>query len=291
MKDTLEKYILNDCVAIQACSTTMVCEDARNIHATFPVCTAALGRTLTGAILMGSMLKNDADKITISINGGGPAGTVLATVNSKLEVKGCIDYPQVNLPATDNGKLDVGGAVGTDGFITVVKDIGLKEPYIGKTALKSGEIAEDLAYYYLMSEQQPSIVCLGVWVETDCTVLRAGGIIISPMPNADDDVLTEIENRLFEISNYTLMLMSMSPDQAVNRIFAGMDLKHMATMYPKYMCDCSRERLEQVVIALGNEEIQSMIDEDGAAEIVCRFCNKKYNFDKNDLIKLKEEAK
>lgn len=283
MKNIISKYIIDGEVIVTAADTTQIAEYARNLHNTLPTCTAALGRTLTAAVMMASSLKGPEDNLSININGGGPAGTIIATANSKGEVKGCIGNPHVDIPAKLSGKLDVGGAVGKDGFVTVVKDIGLKEPYIGKTPMQTGEIAEDIAYYYLMSEQQPSIVYLSVWVDIDATVIVAGGLIISPLPNASEGVLSKIEDRLAQISNYGIMLMSLTPDECVRKIFADFDIQHLSDTNPEYVCGCSRERFEQVMVSLGEKEITDIINEDGKAEIVCRFCNKKYQFSADDL--------
>ena len=292
MKDTIRRYLLNDEVIITASSTRNLVEEAKNIHSTYPVCTAALGRTLTGTVMMAHTLKNDDMLLTVSLNGGGPAGTVLATANGRGEVKGYIENPYVNLPAKENGKLDVGGAIGKDGFVTVTRDLGNGlEPYVGRTELVSGEVAEDLAMYFLKSEQHNTIVYLSVWVDIDTTVIAAGGLIISPLPNCSDATLDFIESRVFDISNYGLMLLSMTPDEIVHRIFGEGNLKFIEEKEPKYHCDCSVERFERGIIAIGEKEISDMIEEDGQAEVVCRFCNKKYNFGKKDLIRLLDEAR
>lgn len=290
MADVLEKYLLNDDILITASDTTQLVEYAHTLHNTFPTATAALGRTLTAAAMMGSALKEPGYRLTLSLNGGGPAGTVLATANAACEVKGCIGNPQVDLPARADGKLDVGGAVGREGFLTVVKDVGLKEPYTGRTALQSGEIAEDVAYYFLQSEQQPCIVYLSVWVDIDTKVVTAGGLFISPLPGAVEASLAAVEERLSAIQNYALMLMAKTPAQAVESIFSGLPLTHLATAHPAYVCDCSRARLEQAILSLGAAEIQKIIEEDGQAELVCRFCNKKYQFDAAQLRALLKEA-
>ena len=290
MQNTITRMLLEDQVMIYASDTTQLVADAKELHGTYPVATAALGRTLTAASMMGSQLKEKGQILTININGGGPAGTVMATADSEGNVKGCIGNPYVNLPARPDGKLDVGGAVGKDGFLTVSKDIGLKEPYVGTVQLVSGEIAEDVATYYLKSEQQPTIVYLSVWVDVDTSVLRAGGLIISPLPNATDGILDVVESKLFGIENYALSIMQNTPKQALEKIFAGMDLKELETIHPAYRCDCSRERLEQVILSLGKDEIQKIIEEDGQAEVVCRFCNKKYQFGREDLQRLLELA-
>ena len=287
----LTKFLLNDEVSVVACDTTALVREAKEIHGTYPVATAVLGRTLSAAVMMASQLKHESHNLTININGGGPAGTIIATAKADGTVKGCIANPEVNLPAREDGKLDVGGAVGTDGFLTVVKDIGLKEPYVGRTQLESGEIAEDLAYYYLQSEQQPTIVYLCTWVDIDTRVIAAGGLVIAPLPGASEESLQMVEERLHLINNYALMLMNLSPDEAVRKIFKGLDLKHLGDSELSYCCDCSRERLEQVLISLGEAELRDIIEQDHGAELTCRFCNKKYQFSENELNKLLLESK
>lgn len=290
MRNKITRMILENQVMIYASDTTEMVSRAKELHNTFPVATAVLGRTLTAASMMGSQLKEKGQILTLNINGGGPAGTVMATADSDGNVKGCMGNPFVNLPPREDGKLDVGGAVGKDGFLTVSKDIGLKEPYVGQITLVSGEIAEDVAMYYLKSEQQPSIVYLSVWVDIDTSVLRAGGLMITPLPGAEEGLLDAIESRLFGIENYALSIMQNTPKEAVEKIFVGMDVKELETIYPAYQCDCSRERLERAILSLGKDEIEKIILEDGQAEIVCRFCNKKYQFHKEDLQNLLDLA-
>jgi molecular chaperone Hsp33 len=289
-KDIISRYILDDEVIVSVSETTKLVEYARLLHNTTPTSTAALGRTLTAATMMAANLKQDGHKLTISFNGGGPAGTVMATANSDFEVKGMIANPAVILPARADGKLDVGGAIGRNGFLTISRDMGRGEPYVGRTPIVSGEIAEDIAHYFLMSEQQPSIVYLSVWVDIDTTVIVAGGMIITPLPGASDAVLKRIEARIDRIQNYALMLMNQSPSEAAVNIFEGCSLKHLVDHFPKYFCDCSRDRLEQVIISLGKEEIEDILEKDGHAEIVCHFCNKKYGFNAKELKKLLIEA-
>jgi len=290
LKDRLTKLLIENQVSVTAADTTHLVEYARVLHDTWPVATAALGRALTAAVMMGSQLKHDRHSLTLNINGGGPAGTLIATAKGGGAVKGCMGNPHVDLPGRADGKLDVGGAVGREGFLTVIRDVGLKDAYVGRTELRSGEIAEDLAYYFLQSEQQPSLVFLGVRVDTDASVQKAGGIIISPLPGTSEDVLAAIETKVAAIGEYTLLLLSKSPSEAVTAIFEGMEVRELDTLEPRYVCDCSEERLEQVIISLGREEISDMIQKDGQAEIVCRFCNKKMIFSAERLEKLLREA-
>ncbi len=290
--DTIRRYLLNKEILICAADTKELVNHARCLHQTFPVCTAALGRTLTGTVMMASTSKQKDALLTLSLNGKGPAGTVLATANGLCQVKGYIENPYVDLPARADGKLDVGGAVGKDGYITVVReDSPGVEPYIGKTALVSGEVAEDIAMYYLQSEQHPSIVYLSVWVDIDTTVIAAGGLIISPLPGASEETLSLVESKIFDIGNYGLMLMTMTPDVILHKIFSGEELELLEEKHPVYFCNCSEQRFERGIIALGKEEIKKIIDQDGQAEVVCRFCNKKYVFDRQHLQRLLEEAK
>lgn len=292
MADTIQRYLLNKEVVVCAADTKELVNAARELHGTYPVCTAALGRTLTGAAMMASTAKEAAALTTLSLNGGGPAGTVLATANGACEVKGYIENPYVNLPARADGKLDVGGAVGKDGFITVLREAAPgAEPYVGRTQLVSGEVAEDIAMYYLQSEQHPSIVYLSVWVDVDTTVIAAGGLILSPLPGASEETLSMIESKVFDIRNYGLMLMTMTPEAILQKIFAGQELEKMDEKHPVYHCGCSEQRFERGILSLGRKEIGEMIEQDGKAEVVCRFCNKKYVFDKAHLQRLLDEAK
>ena len=283
MSDIISKFLINDEVSVTASDTTKLVEYARTLHNTYPTSTEAFGRTLTAAVMMASFLKGEGQNLTVSINGGGPAGTVLATSDALGNVKGFIANPTAHLPSTPAGRLDVGGIIGKDGFVTVSKNMGAELPYVGKTKLISGEIAEDIANYYLESEQQPSIVYLSVWVETDTSVLVSGGLIITPLPGASEETLSAIEARLFDISNYGMMLMGLTPEAAVNKIFNGLDIKKMSDTYPEYKCDCSRERTASIISSLGRDELTDMIEKDGKAEIICRFCNKSYDFNKDDL--------
>ena len=288
MENILTKLILEDGEArVIAADTTELVERAREFHGLSHVMSAALGRTLTAAAIMAAQLKEPRHKLSIHINGGGPGGTVIAAADAGLCVKGCVGNPALSLPPRDDGKLDVGGAVGKSGTLTVVKDIGLKDAYVGKVPLQSGEIAEDIAYYYLQSEQQPSIVYLSVWVNPVGSILRAGGIFVSPMPGAQEQTLAGIEARLPGIRSYAKRLMDgQTPAQAAAAIFDGMAARELETAYPVYHCDCSEKRMEEAILSLGAQELRSIIEEDGAAEIVCRFCNHKYNFSGNHLREL-----
>lgn len=263
-------------------------EYAKNAHNTSPVITAALGRLLSAGAMMGSMLKGDRDKLTLQIRGNGPVGSITVTADSKGNVKGYAANPQVIIHAKPNGKLDVSGAIG-QGSLTVIKDMGLKEPYNGFVELVSGEIAEDLTYYFNASEQTPSSVGLGVLMNKDNTVKCAGGFIVQLLPMCPDEVIDKLEENLGKISSVTQMLdEGNSPEDMLGIIFDGMDMEILAKYDTQFHCDCDRDRLEKVLISVGKDELQSMIDDGEAIEVKCSFCNKAYNFTVDELIKLKE---
>ncbi len=290
MSDVLLKAMLGDEMSVCACDISKMVEEARKTHDTMPAATIALGRMLAAGTMMSSMLKNKHDKLTVMINGGGPAGTIMATGDARLHVKGYVANPSVNVGANERGAIDVAGAVGKNGFVTVVKDLGLREPYVGKTPVISGEIGEDIANYFLVSEQQPSIVYVNTWLETDMSIVNAGGIIIRPMPGCSEQMLADVEKRTGEIVNYAIYMLSEGVEGALQKIFGGMNLQILEQEMPEWRCDCSKQRLEQVVISLGKKEIQDMIEQDDGAEIVCRFCNKKYYFSAEELKKLLDYA-
>lgn len=286
-----------------AISTTMV-EDARKLHDTNPLATAALGRALTGAALMGLQLKNEKDKLTIQFKGDGPAGEILVTANGDGRVKGYISNPDVELPLKENGKLDVGGAIGT-GTLTVIKDFGMREPYIGKIDLVSGEIGEDLTAYYFLSEQQSTSVALGVRINTDYTTLASGGMIIQMLPDAKPEAVEALEKLLGEMTPISSLVEEVVKQSAGKTEEAVVDclMEHIFRPLPEefsverleyrdvtWDCDCSMERLEQVVISIGSKDLKEIIDEDEKAELVCQFCGTKYQFDKGHLEKLLKES-
>lgn len=270
-----------------AAVTTNLVEKSRQIHDCFPVSAAALGRMLTASSMMGIMMKNDTDLITLQINGGGQTGSIIVTANCKGNVKGYISNPHVDLPINSKGKLDVGGAVGKDGMLMVIRDMGLKEPYIGQVPIISGEIAEDITYYYAVSEQIPSAVSLGVLVDTDYKVIAAGGFIVQMMPEADDFVRDIIEFRLNEIPPVTSVIREThSLERVLSELFDGMDPQVTEEYSTDYVCDCSREKVEKVLISLGREEILKLANEEETTEVCCHFCNKKYEFKSEELLKL-----
>ncbi|PKM70555.1 MAG: Hsp33 family molecular chaperone HslO [Firmicutes bacterium HGW-Firmicutes-18] len=267
-----------------AVDTKEVVEQARIYHNTTPVASAALGRALTASLMMGYTLKNKEDKLTVKINGGGPLGTILVTADSMGHVKGYVDNPQVDLDVTDSGKLNVGGAVGKEGFIQVIKDMGLKEPYSGSSMLVSGEIGEDVAAYFYNSEQQPTVVGLGVLVDTDHTIKSAGGFMLQLMPGLNDDEITAIESAIAKINNVSSFFeKEQDLEQIMGALLPDFELVITEKALVSYRCDCSLERMREVLISLGEKEIEDIIEEDKKAEIHCHFCNKRYQFDEEDL--------
>ena len=260
-----------------------IVEKAREIHNTSPVTTAAIGRLLTAASMMGSMMKGEKDVLTLQIECGGPIGGITVTADSNADVKGYVNNPNVILPPNAQGKLDVSGALGP-GFLNVIKDIGLREPYNGQTHLVSGEIAEDLTYYFATSEQVPSSVGLGVLMDKDNHVRQAGGFIIQVMPDTDDEVIDKLEARLGEVHSVTEMLdKGMTPEDILNYVLEGMDVEILETVPTQYKCDCSFERVSKVIASLGKKELQEMIDDGKPVEVNCQFCGSHYKFDTEQL--------
>ncbi len=292
MSDTLTRGITKDgYFKISAVVSTETVEAARGFHNTSPVATAALGRLLTAGLLMGGELKEDKAKLTLQLKGDGQLGTVFAAANSKGEVKGYVENPLADLPLKPNGKLDVGGAVGK-GTLCVIKDLCLKEPYIGQVAIQTGEVGDDLAYYFMQSEQVPSVVALGVLVDRDYSVKCAGGFIVQVMPECDDKSLTMLENSISGIMSVTEMLsQGMSGEDIIKYVMLGFDVDILGNNDVSYVCDCSCERMERAIISLGRAEIDAIIQEQGEAEIVCSFCNKAYRFDAQKLEEMKILAK
>ena len=263
-----------------------IVEKARAIHNTSPVATAAIGRLLTAASMMGSMMKGENDVLTLQIECGGPIGGITVTADSKANVKGYVNNPNVILPPNAQGKLDVSGALGP-GFLNVIKDIGLKEPYNGQTHLVSGEIAEDLTYYFATSEQVPSSVGLGVLMDKDNHVRQAGGFIIQVMPNTDDEVIDKLEERLKEVHSVTDMLdKGMTPEDILSYVLEGMDIEILETVSTEYKCNCSKERVSRAIASIGKKDLQDMIDDGEPIEVNCQFCGSHYKFDTEQLKEL-----
>ncbi|NLK21564.1 MAG: Hsp33 family molecular chaperone HslO [Epulopiscium sp.] len=264
-----------------AAITTESVEDARKIHETTPVVSAALGRLMTAAGMMSYMLKGDKDIITLQIRGDGPLKGLIVTADSKGNVKGYPYNSAVDLPLNAIGKLDVSGAIG-QGYLTVIKDLGLKEPYIGQTNLVSGEIAEDLTYYFVNSEQTPSAVGLGVLVDRDYSIKQAGGFIIQLMPGADDETISQLENSLKTIKSVTEILEEGKNPEDILRLLIG-DIEVMDRLPVNFHCNCSRERVEKALISTGLKDLREIYDTDKKAELKCHFCNKSYIFEEDNL--------
>lgn len=293
MKDKIVRGTAKDgMIRVIGGITTNLVADGTSVHECTPVASAALGRMLTAGALMGTDLKSDKEVITIKINGGGPANGITVTAHSDASVKGFIGNPYLDLPLNAKGKLDVGGAVGTNGILYVIKDLGMKDPYIGQVPIHSGEIAEDLTYYYTISEQTPSAVSLGVLVDKDLSIKAAGGFIIQMMPDADPLLADILMYRLEEIPSITTMISAgKTIEEILEYIFEDMDLKLTDANEPKYYCDCSRERVEKALISLGEKELQDIYNDKKDEEVVCHFCNKKYIFTNDDIKEILDKAK
>ena len=264
-------------------TTRNMVEEARNLHKTSKVATAALGRTLTATSMMGLMMKNDGDKITVIIKGGGPIGSILATANAKGIVKGYVDNPDVVVEDYENGKLNVAAAVGKDGTVRVTKDLGLREPYNGSYPIVSGEIAQDLTYYFAVSEQTPSVVALGVLTKEE-EVEYAGGFIIQLMPDAVEETISKLESNIAKLDSVTNMLKEgKTPQDILNIVLDGLNPQILETYDVGFECECSKERVEGVLISIGKHQLEEIIREDKKAEICCQFCNSKYIFDEEEL--------
>ena len=265
-------------------------ERARTIHTLLPMATAALGRTLLGASMMGDMLKEQNGSLTLQIKGGGPLGTVLAVSDCEGNVRGYVQNPHVDLVEKEPGKLDVGAAVGVTGTLTVIKDIGLKEPYVGSIGLFSGEIADDLAMYFVESEQIPTACALGVLVGTDQSVTSAGGYLIQLLPGAGEDIITKIEAGVRRVGSVSRVLETGTDAEGLLRaVLSDFDLEILEKHPIEYRCYCSRERVTRALISMGREELADLIREQGEAELTCQFCDKIYRYSKPELEKLLEE--
>ncbi len=278
-------------IRVFAATTRDLVEKARKIHGTSPVATAALGRLLTGAAMMGSMMKGMSDVLTVQIMGDGPIGSMTVTADSMSRVKGFVQNPEVMLPASAEGKLDVGGAVG-NGMLRVIKDLGLKEPYVGETELISGEIAEDLTVYFATSEQTPSSVALGVLMNRDNTVAQAGGFVIQLMPDATEEVISHLEQKLTEVTSVSgLLAEGMTPEEILEYIFAGFDLKLLDKIPTSYYCNCSKARVEKALISIGAKELNAMIEDGEPITMNCHFCDKNYTFSVDELKELVQNCR
>ena len=273
-----------------ACSTREMVEHARSAHNTSPVVTAALGRLMTAGAMMGSMMKGDKDVLTLQIHGGGPVKGLTVTADSHGNVKGYALVPDAMVPANAQGKLDVGGVIGL-GFMNVIKDLGLKEPYVGQTVLQTGEIGDDLTYYFVTSEQIPSSVGLGVLMEKDNTVRQAGGFIIQLMPFAEESVIAKLEENLSHIASVTSMLdAGNDPKQMLQLVLEGFDIEFTDELDTKFYCDCCKEKVSKALIAVGKKELKDMIADGKDIEVNCHFCSTRYNFTVEELEELYKRA-
>jgi molecular chaperone Hsp33 len=290
--DVMEDHIVrataaSGAVRAFAAVTKDLVQKAHIIHDTSGVATAALGRTLTAAAMMGRMFKSEKDTLTIQIKGDGPIGGIVVVSDAQSNVRGYVHEPRIYLPLNAAGKFDVGGAVGKNGYLNVIKDLGLKEPYVGYVQLVSGEIGEDMAYYFASSEQIPTVVSLGVLVDTDENVITAGGYIIQLMPGADESIIDFIEDKVFLADSITCMLSDgMDGEAVLNSLLGEKELQITDRLPCKYQCNCSRERMERNLISLGAKELTDMADEQHGAELQCHFCNTKYQFTEAELREL-----
>lgn len=278
-------------VIMMAADTTDMVEEAQRIHQTSAVTSAALGRLLTASSLMGSMLKGEKESITLRLSGGGPAGSVIAVADSQGNSRGYVMNPVVEIPLNEKGKLDVAGAVGREGSLTVIKDLNLKEPYVGQTPIISGEIAEDITSYYAISEQIPTVCALGVLVNPDLSIKAAGGFIIQLLPTAMDDTIDMVERCIKDIPSVTQMLTSgLTPEDICKKVLSEFDLDILDESHPEYKCQCSRERVEAALISTGLDSLKELA-QDEQTEVSCQFCDKKYTFTPAEITNLIRKAK
>jgi molecular chaperone Hsp33 len=278
-------------VRIIAAITTDLVNEGVRMHECAPTAAAALGRMLTAGTLMGTMLKSPKDSLTLQIAGGGEAKGVVVTAHADASVKGYIGNPNVDLPANSKGKLDVGSAIGKDGYLRIIRDMGMKEPYVGQVPIYTGEIGDDLAYYFTVSEQTPSAVGLGVLVDTDMSVKASGGFIIQMMPGANEFLADIITYRLEEVPSITEFISKgMNIEEILEFIFEDMELKIHEEIKPTYKCDCSRERVEKALISIGKTDLEELYNDGKTEEIKCHFCNKNYEFNHEDIGQLLESV-
>ncbi len=286
--EMIRMTLMDGQVRVMMCETTQIVQRAADIHNATPVCTAAMGRLMTATSMLGVMMKGENESVTVNIKGGGPMGTVVAVANHG-DVKVYADDPQVELPLREDGKLNVGAAIGRDGYMTVIKDLGLREPYIGQIELVSGEMGIDFANYYTVSEQSPSLVSLGVLVAGDA-VLKAGGLLIQPLPGCSDEVIDQLELRSPMFADISREMTFAPKEELLEAWFRGMDPVVLERTPLRFHCGCSRERMEKALISLGRSELQQIIDEDTGAELGCHFCHSKYAFSTDELKELLARA-
>ncbi|MEA1008051.1 Hsp33 family molecular chaperone HslO [Bacillus velezensis] len=276
-------------VRAYAARTTDMVNEAQRRHDTWPTASAAIGRTMTASLMLGAMLKGE-DKLTVKIEGGGPIGAIVADANAKGEVRAYVSNPHVHFDLNEQGKLNVRRAVGTDGTLSVVKDLGLRDYFTGQVEIVSGELGDDFTYYLVSSEQVPSSVGVGVLVNPDNTILAAGGFIIQLLPGTDEETISTIEKQLSQIEPISKLIQKgLTPEEILEEVL-GQKPDVLETMPVKFHCSCSKDRFETAILGLGKKEIQDMIEEDGKAEAVCHFCNEKYLFTKEELEELRDET-
>lgn len=293
MSDSIIKFLAYDGrINIVCAETSKLVEEARKIHDLSPTATAALGRMMTVTLIMASEMKSLENKITVQIRGNGPIGTIVAIANNEPKIKAYVTNPYVDIPLNEFGKLDVGGAVGNKGFINVIKDIGLKDPYIGMSELVTGEIGDDFANYFVKSEQRNSAVAVGVLVDKN-GVKKSGGYIINAMPDVTEEDISNIEKSIFQAGAISKMLdNNLSLEEIARKVTGDENVKIIEdNRVPKFECDCSKDKMKKALISIGKNELNKIIEEDGNAELICHFCNKKYNFKKLELEKIIEENK
>lgn len=277
-------------IRVFAARTTQLVSELQRRHQTLPTATAAFGRTATAAAIMGAMLKGE-EQLTVKVKGDGPIGQIVVDANAHGEVRGYVDNPNVLLPSNAHGKIDVAGGVGRNGYLHIIKDLGLKDPYLGSVPIVSGELGEDFTYYFAISEQTPSAVGLGVLVEPDASVTHAGGFIIQLLPGLTDEEITRLEQAIGSIPHVTQLLEQGETPEGILRRLVGDDLQIHDSLELKFQCKCSKERVEQTLISLGTSELEQIIEEDGKAEVVCHYCNEAYTFDREQLQELINQAK
>lgn len=279
MEKIYKTLIFDGQISLSVLDTTDVVNEAIRLHKLTPVCAAALGRTLTVTAFMASQLKGEDERLSVTINGNGAGGKIIAAADSKLNVRGAIDNPTVDLPLKANGKLDVGGVVGNSGYITVVKNLGLKEPYVGRSELVSGEIGEDFAAYYAYSEQQPTAIAVGVLIKNE-KCIGAGGVIIQPLPDCTEENLVKAENLVNKFSDVSKQISETGVEGIIEKYFKDYDFNAFDV---RYKCNCSDEYVRKVLITLGEKELYDAIEKDGKIEVCCQFCDKKYVYYKKDV--------
>ena len=290
--DQLIRVIAKDApIKAMAISARDTVERARAVHDCWPVAAAALGRLLMAASMMGAVMKGEDNSVTLRIRGGGPLGSLTAVSDSRGNVRGYVQNPAVDVPRKAKGKLDVGAAVGADGELTVIRDLGMKEPYVGSVQLVGGEIAEDIAAYFVESEQVPTACALGVLIAPDQTVQAAGGYLIQLLPGADDEVISAVERGVARLGAVSARLdAGMDPMDLLREALDGFELEVLETAPVEYRCYCTRERVSRALISMGQDELTSLIEEQGGAELTCQFCDEVYRFSADDLRRLLEEA-